>query len=425
MAEKTESSGIAPRRAALRLLQQVMTEGRLLSELAPLLESLPPEGRARAHRLALEVLRDLGRADRLLAPHLAKRPPTFVMNALRLGVVELAHGAAAHGVVNDLVAIVSADKRHKTMKGLTNAVLRKCAENTVEKFAKLPPAKLPDWLRGPLVAAWGRQAVTGMEAAQAQGGALDLTPKGDGAALAARLGGTLLPTGSVRLSGREQVTQLAGYSEGEWWVQDAAAAMPARILAAQKGEKVLDLCAAPGGKTMQLAATGADVTALDLSESRLARVGENLARTGLTARVMAGDALEFAETGWDAILLDAPCSATGTMRRHPDLPYAKDGTGFSELMDLQERMIDHALSLLKPGGRLVFCTCSLLPDEGEVQTEEALARHPDLTVDRAALAIAGVDPAWITEEGGLRLRPDYWPELGGMDGFYAVVLRKA
>ena len=425
MAEKTESSGIAPRRAALRLLQQVMTEGRLLSELAPLLETLPPEGRARAHRLALEVLRDLGRADRLLTPHLNKRPPTFVMNALRLGVVELAHGAAPHGVVNDLVAIVAADKRHNTMKGLTNAVLRKCAENTAEKFAKLPPSKLPDWLRGPLVAAWGRQAVTGMESAQAQGAALDLTPKGDGAALAARLGGTLLPTGSVRLAGREQVTSLAGYAEGDWWVQDAAAAMPARILAAQKGEKVLDLCAAPGGKTMQLAAAGADVTALDLSESRLARVGENLARTGLSARIMAGDALEFAETGWDAILLDAPCSATGTMRRHPDLPYAKDGTGFSELMELQERMIDHALSLLKPGGRLVFCTCSLLPDEGEVQTEEALARHPDVTVDRDALDIPGVDPAWITEEGGLRLRPDYWPALGGMDGFYAVVLRKA
>ncbi|NBT51049.1 MAG: RsmB/NOP family class I SAM-dependent RNA methyltransferase, partial [Marivivens sp.] len=211
---------------------------------------------------------------------------------------------------------------------------------------------------------------------------------------------------------------------GDWWVQDAAAAIPVKVLAPKAGETILDLCAAPGGKTMQLAAAGAEVTALDVSESRMARVQENLTRTGLTAKIVVADAFAFDEGGFDAVLLDAPCSATGTIRRHPDLPHAKNGSEFGALIDQQVGLIDHALSLVKPGGRLVYCTCSLLPDEGEVQIEELLERHPDLTIDRDALLIDGVDPEWITEEGGLRLRPDYWADKGGMDGFYLAVVRK-
>jgi len=219
-----------------------------------------------------------------------------------------------------------------------------------------------------------------------------------------------------------QVTALEGFDKGDWWVQDAAAALPAKLLAPQKGEAVLDLCAAPGGKTMQISATGADVTALDLSKARMGRVEENLKRTKLDARLEVGDALAWDGGPYDAILLDAPCTATGTIRRHPDLPYAKDGSDFPQLFQLQERMIDHALSLLKPGGRMVFCTCSLLFDEGEIQVEDALKRHPELRVEKPALN--GVDPDWITAEGGLRLRPDYWAERGGMDGFYMALLRK-
>ncbi len=418
--------GLAARRAAHDLVDQVTIEGLLLSEAlaAGTLARLAPEDRARAQRLALQTLRGMDRSDRMLKPFLQKRPPLTVRNVLRMGTVEIWSGEAAHGVVNACVSIVGQDKRTQGMKGLVNAVLRRISEERPGAWDRLPIPRLPDWLRGPMIEAWGKPAIAAIENAHFLGASLDLTAKGDAAAVAAAVGGTVLPTGSVRVQGSVQVTALPGYAEGEWWVQDAAAALPVKVLAPKTGEKILDLCAAPGGKTMQLATAGANVTALDLSERRLERVSENLTRTGLEADVVAGDALEFDTGGWDAILLDAPCSATGTIRRHPDLPYAKDGSEFGALIDLQAEMIDHALTLLKPGGRLLFCTCSLLPDEGEVQADEAIARHPGLEADPEALAIEGVDPSWITAEGGLRLRPDYWPDLGGMDGFYMVLLRK-
>jgi len=236
--------------------------------------------------------------------------------------------------------------------------------------------------------------------------------------------GMVLPGGSVRVTSPGQVSQMPGFADGEWWVQDAAAAFPVRILDPKQGENVLDLCAAPGGKTLQIAASGADVAALDMSEERMRRVRENLERTSLSATCITTKAQDYDEGLFDAILLDAPCSATGTLRRHPDLPFAKDGSDIGEMISLQAEMLDHALRLLRPGGRLMYCTCSLLPDEGECQVEEALARHDGLSVDRDALKIEGVDPRWVTEEGGLRLRPDYWPERGGMDGFYMALLRR-
>jgi len=413
------------RSAAIYLLDQVLGEGRLMSELIAggALEGLAPADRARAQRLAGDTLRGLARADRLLSKHLRKPPPLPVFNVLRAGTVELAQGGDAHGVVNEAVAIIGRHPRHNRLKGLINAVLRKMAEEAPAKWNDLRQPGLPHWLREPLVEAWGKGPVAAMERAHFEGAPLDLTVKSDAEAWAARLGGSVLPTGSVRLRDAGQVSALLGYESGDWWVQDAAAALPVQVLDPKPGERVLDLCAAPGGKTLQLAARGAQVTALDISERRMARVAENLARTGLTATCVVGDALEHAGV-YDAVLLDAPCSATGTIRRHPDLPHAKDGSDFGALIEMQAAMIDHALGLLAPGGRLVFCTCSLLPDEGECQVEEALLRHPGLTVDRSALDRSGIADDWITEEGGLRLRPDYWPELGGMDGFYVACLRQ-
>jgi 16S rRNA (cytosine967-C5)-methyltransferase len=406
------------RLAAVDLLDQVLDQGRPLSEVDRL-SDLSPADRAAAQRLAAATLRGLERADRLLKPHLRKTPPLRVRNILRLGTVELCAGGAAHGVVSDCVNIAASSKRTQGAKGLVNAVLRKLAEDGPAAWGKLRVPRLPKWLRGPLQEAWGPEAVAGMERAHFAGAPLDLTPK-PGADLSA-LGGEMLPTGSLRLTQAGQVSALPGFAEGQWWVQDAAAALPAQLLGDVTGRDVLDMCAAPGGKTLQLAAAGAHVTALDLSEARLARVRQNLDRTGLSATLVTGDALTHAGQ-YDAVLLDAPCSATGTIRRHPDLPHAHHGERISDLIGLQAAMLDHAITLLKPGGRLVFATCSLIPDEGECQIEEALTRHPDLHVLRPEAP--WIEPDWRSEEGGLRLRPDYWAQRGGMDGFYMALLGK-
>ncbi|MCR9113256.1 MAG: methyltransferase domain-containing protein [Rhodobacteraceae bacterium] len=413
------------RRAAVALLDKVLEDGRLLSELSGVTERLAPPDRARALRLATDTLRGIDRADRLLNRQLRKPPQLHVMNILRLGTVELCMGGDAHGVVADLVNLTGRNPRYTRLKGLVNAVLRHMADEGHKPWKDLRIPRLPRWLRDPLVAAWGNGAVSAMEAAHFAGAPLDITARDDAATWAETLGGRLLPTGSIRLTEAGQVSALPGYDDGKWWIQDAAAALPAGILAPQTGERILDLCAAPGGKTLQLAAAGAEVTALDISAKRMRRVQENLDRTGLQANCVTGDALEHQGGPYDAILLDAPCSATGTIRRHPDLPFAKDGSEFGALIALQTRLLDHALDLLKPGGRLVFCTCSLLPDEGEVQIEEALGRHEGLTTDTDALMVPGVDEGWKTPEGGLRLRPDFWAELGGMDGFYIACLRKS
>lgn len=413
------------RKGALWLLGQVLGEGRLMSELtaAPQHRKLDPAERARAQRLALEVLRGLERADRVLKPYLRKMPPLTVRNVLRLATVELCSGGDAHGVVNEAVEITRGGKHTAAHGGLVNAVLRKVAAEGPAKWTELRVPHLPKWLRGPLVQAWGAEAVKAMEAVQFEGAPLDLTVKADVEGWAKRLEGEVLPTGSVRLRGTRQVSALPGFAEGAWWVQDAAAGLPVRGLGDVGGLSVLDMCAAPGGKTLQLAAAGAEVTALDISEARLGRVRENLGRTGLTAKIVAGDGLE-AEGQFDAVVLDAPCSATGTIRRHPDLPLARSGEEIGGLIALQAAMLDHALTLLKPGGRLIYCTCSLLPDEGECQVEEALARHEGLKVIPEAFDLPGVEAGWRSSEGGLRLRPDFWAERGGMDGFYMACLTR-
>ena len=427
--DRSAPPGLAARRAALALVQAVLAEGRLLSESGPLTAALPPAERARAERLAATVLRHLGRADAVLAPHLAKSPPLRARNVLRLAAAEIcADGVPPHAAVDAAVRLMRGHRKTARLAGLANAVLRKVAEDGPAAWAAAPPDKLPNWLRKSLVAAWGRPAVAAMEAAHAAGAPLDITPMDavGAASLAEALAAELLPTGSLRLTAPGQVSALPGFAEGTWWVQDAAAAVPARCLGEVAGRRVLDLCAAPGGKTMQLAAAGARVAALDISGLRMARVAENLARTGLAADLVTADALEWQpEAPFDAILLDAPCSATGTIRRHPDLPHAKTAEGIAPLTALQAALIDRAAGWLAPGGRLVYCTCSLLPEEGEGQIADALVRHPGLRqmpLDPAAL---GLDPGMGTAAGGLRLRPDHWAARGGLDGFYIARLETA
>ncbi|MFN4192694.1 MAG: RsmB/NOP family class I SAM-dependent RNA methyltransferase [Tabrizicola sp.] len=407
------AEGIAARATAVAILDGVLGEGRMLSDFSG--DHLAPADRARALRLAETTLRHLEGADRLLDRHLRRAPPLSVRNTLRLAVAERSQGAPAHGVVNAAVEITRrGGRRTAHLAGLVNAVLRALPDPV-----GLPVQKLPRWLRQPLVHTYGRDIVSAIEAVHAQEPPLDLTlrpgfPHPDG---------ELLPTGSLRLRAPGQLSNLPGYAEGGWWVQDAAAALPVQLLQPRPGERILDLCAAPGGKTLQLAAAGAEVTALDISAPRMARVQANLSRTGLAATLVTADALHWQpEAPFDAILLDAPCSATGTIRRHPDLPFVKDGSELPALTTLQARLIDRALTWLRSGGRIVFSTCSLLPEEGEAQLAAALHRHPTLTVKRPDLS--GIDPQWWTADGALRLRPDFWAQQGGMDGFFMVRLHK-
>jgi 16S rRNA (cytosine967-C5)-methyltransferase len=408
------TDGIAARAAAVALLDAVLGEGRMLSGVDDLLAGVAAPDRARAMRLAMSVLRAMEGVDQVISPHLRRVPPLTVVNVLRLAVVEIAGGAAAHGVVNTAVEIVRQGRRTEHLTGLVNAVLRKLPPG--DPLAGAAVQKLPRWIRQPVVHAYGREVTAAIEAMHAVVPPLDLTVKPGGVVPE----GEFLASGTVRVQGAGQVTGLPGYATGDWWVQDAAAAMAVPLLDPRPGERVLDLCAAPGGKTLQMALAGADVTAVDISGPRLGRMAENLTRTGLKARLVAADALQWEPEGaFDAVLLDAPCSATGTIRRHPELPFVKDGSEVAGLVALQAALLDRAMGWLKPGGRLVFCTCSLLPDEGEAQLAGALARHPASRVERPAMGWVSAD--WITVGGGLRLRPDYW---GGMDGFFMARLAR-
>jgi 16S rRNA (cytosine967-C5)-methyltransferase len=254
----------------------------------------------------------------------------------------------------------------------------------------------------------------------------DLTPFAEAGALAEALGAEVLPTGSLRLRDRPQISALPGFAEGQWWAQDAAAALPVRLIPDPAGKRILDVCAAPGGKTLHLAAASAQVTALDVSKRRMERLAENLARTGLTAETVVADALTWQpEAAYDAVLLDAPCSATGTLRRHPDLSWRRGGIDLAALTGLQSKLLDRAAEWVVPGGFLVFCTCSLVKAEGEDQAQAFLRRHPGFARLPVANGEAGIAGAFLNQQGDLRTRPDYWPDLGGLDGFFAARFRRS
>lgn len=431
VAPREDVPGLAARGAAAALVAGVLGGGiSLADQIASgrAFEGLAAPDRARAQALATQTLRHLGRIDAVLAAFLDKPPAAPARNALRLMVAETRLDAVpAHAAVDAAVRLTRRDPKSRNLAGLVNAVGRRVGERGAELWESAREAPLPPWIARPLRRAHGPKVLAAIEAAHHAGPPpVDLTLRAPETARhwAEQLDAELLPTGALRLRRRVQVSALPGYENGDWWVQDAAAALPARLIGPAAGARVLDLCAAPGGKTLQLAAAGAKVTALDLSEARLVRLRENLARTGLSAEVVAADALQWEpEAPFDAILLDAPCSATGTIRRHPDLPHLRGAADLAALTGLQAAMLRRAFGWLAPGGRLVYCVCSLLPAEGEDQIARFLAEVP--SARRAPPPATGLDPAWITPEGALRTRPDFWPERGGMDGFFAAALIRA
>ncbi len=419
--------GLPARIAASSLLAGVLDRGQRLSDQTadPALAALAGPEKARAQRLASATLRHLGRIDAVLAPHLRKTPPPAARNALRLAVAELfVDDVPPHAAVDAAVRLARTDPKGRHLSGLVNAVARRVAE-APGAWADAAEAALPEWLDGPVRDAWGDAAADGVRDAHMRPAPLDLTLRdpGQAARWAAGLEAEILPTGSLRRAAGGQVSALPGFDEGAWWVQDAGAALPARMLEAGPGMRVLDLCAAPGGKTLQLAAAGAEVTALDVSAPRLRRLEENLARTGLGARIVAADALGWTPAApFDAILLDAPCSASGTIRRHPDLPHLRDGRELDGLTALQSTLLARAWTWLRPGGRLVYATCSLLPAEGEEIVAAFCAAQPEAARTLVDSDRLGIPADWIDTDGALRLRPDFWSDRGGIDGFFAAIL---
>lgn len=415
------------RRAAAALLSAVTDDGRTLDDaLASTASYAPLDGRDRAfaRAIASATLRRLGGIDAVLARFVARPLEDSAKIAraiLRTGAAQLlVLEAAPHAVVSESVALAQASRTARPFAGLLNAVLRKVATEGRAMFDALPPgADLPDWLFARWRAAYGARAVAIANALRDEP-PLDLTVKADAAGWAERLGGVVGPTGGVRLPPGARVTEIDGFAEGGWWVQDAAAALPVQLLGDVAGLRVADLCAAPGGKTLQLAAAGAQVTALDVAEQRLARVRENLARTGLHAEVVCADARTWRPAvAFDAVLLDAPCTATGTLRRHPDAAWLRRPTDIATLTALQAELLAAARDMTRPGGVIVYAVCSLEPEEGDAMIETA--RALGLTVEPVADVAPADAPAraFATAAGAIRTTP-----ADAMDGFFAVRLRR-
>jgi 16S rRNA (cytosine967-C5)-methyltransferase len=418
MVRMSKTAADPTRDAAFSLLSAVLDRHAPLDAALAALPNIAPRDRAAAHRIAASVLRRLGCLDAILETHLRRAPPAPVRHILRIGAAQLVLlGAPAHAAVSTAVGLAHARGLGK-FAGLINAVLRKVSAEGAAALEALDPARLdtPPWLW----TSWGAAARAIATAHQAEA-PLDLTLKEDAAMPE---GGERLPTGSVRLPAGTDVTQLYGYAAGTLWVQDAAAALPARLLGDVAGRRVLDLCAAPGGKTAQLAAAGAAVTALDRDARRLGRLRENLGRLGLAAETIAADALTWRPAEpFEAILLDAPCSATGTIRRHPEIVHLRRPRDIEACAALQDRLLDAAAAMLAPGGTLVYAVCSLQPEEGASRIEAAVTRLGLRRVPVSPAELPGLEAA-VTADGDVATHPGVWASQGGMDGFFMARLRR-
>ena len=423
-----------PRARAILILSRVLGKNQPLEDVLPeALRNLSPKDKALTRAIASTCLRRLGIIDTLIDKMLDRPLPKKADNIrqiIRIGITQILFlKTPAHAAVHDTVELVPENSK---FRGLVNALLRRTDRQGPKLLGKMDQAKrnLPDWLWKSWSNFYGEETTRDIALAHLTEAPLDISVTSDPDLWASKLDAVLLPTGSLRRKAGGQVADLEGFDQGRWWIQDAAAALPARLFKDLKGKTVIDLCAAPGGKTAQLSATGAGVIALDRSKARLKRLEENLQRLNLSARIVQADA-----TGWkteepvDAILLDAPCSSTGTIRRHPDVAWLKSADDVRKLADLQTRLLDATIPLLKSGGTLVYSTCSLEPEEGEKQIEAFLKRHPDFKRDPVEAAEIGDLADCINPAGEIRCLPSHLQgeelgDLGGMDGFFACRLIK-
>lgn len=429
--------GLACRLAASAALSDIVVNGRGLDEALSAatqnarFTAFDDRDRALARSIVVVSLRRLGTLRRYLGRLLEKGLPKKSGQLEWLLIITAAQilflDVPDHAAVNACVQAVRLDPASQPFAALANAVARNVARGRDDFESDDPFVDTPGWLAARWRKHYGEETAAAVASANRVEVPLDITVKSDPAAWATRLDGDILATGSIRLRTHTPVPDLEGYAEGQWWVQDAAAALPARFLKAQPGERVADLCAAPGGKTAQLCLTGASVTAVDRSAERLKRFTVNMERLGFGAETEVADVTAYAAAAFDAVLLDAPCTATGTMRRHPDVGWIKRASDIPVLATLQARMLDRAAALIRPGGRLVYCTCSIEPEEGEAQIAALLRRNPDLV--RSPILVTEVDglAQSITPLGELRTLPCHParldpPPLFGLDGFYAARL---
>ncbi|TAK46873.1 MAG: MFS transporter [Xanthobacteraceae bacterium] len=435
---QAETPGLAPRRIAADILDNVLTRRRSLDDQLdgggahPGLKTLSDRDRALMRRLVATALRRLGTLRHLFSRLLDRGLPTDAPraeSALLIGAAQILWlDVPDHAAVDLSVRLVQADRRAARYAGLINAVLRRCAREGRALIGEGDDGlrDLPPWLQARWVHHYGEAGARAIAAAIGHEPPLDLTVKADPPGWALRLHGEVLPTGTVRAALSGAVTLLPGFAEGAWWVQDAAAALPARLFGDVTGLAIADLCAAPGGKTAQLAHGGARVTAVDRSEARLGRLRDNLARLHLAADTVAADAAAWSGGPFDGVLIDAPCSATGTLRRHPDIAWLKQERDLEQLVPLQRALLGRAAELLKPGGTLVYCTCSLEPEEGEQAIAWLLAEGAPFTRKPIEPAEVGGRAEFINADGDLRTLPSQLPHddprLSGLDGFFAARL---
>ena len=434
MTDKTDTripdnNALISRRVAAFAVKEVLENNNPLEQVLAGQEdyqSLEPRDRAFARLIAATTFRRMGQIDAALKPFVRQRPTKLVYAALQTATAQLLYlGTPPHAAVGETVAMLKSRGSSKGFANMANAVLR----NVVDQGPKLagaqpPKVNIPGWLRGEWERVYGRQAGRKMAAQLMKDPILDLSVKSDAAGWAEKLGGIQMGAETVRLNKIGDVTALEGFEEGEWWAQDIAASLPVQILGDVKGKRVLDLCAAPGGKTMQLAAKGAIVTAVDKSEGRLKRLEQNLTRAKLTADIICTDALEWEpdHADFDIVLVDAPCSATGTFRRHPDVLYNKTPKDVANLVRLQDKLLPKAAKYVRPGGTLLYCTCSLQPVEGQPRVDKFLQNVPDFRLIPILEVPSLVLPEGTFFKGGVRSLPYYLEDKGGMDGFFIAQL---
>ena len=433
-----DAPGLAARRIAAEILEGVLRrhrpleheleEGAAQADFA----ALPPRDRALVRALVATVLRRLGTLRHLLSQwvKLPARAPRLE-TALLVGAAQILWlDVPDHAAVDLAVRLVQADRRSARYAGMANAVLRRFTREGAQLLANIDSAALdtPHWLMARWEKNYGAKTARAIAIANAHEPALDLTVRNEPEHWASVLGGRVLPTGSVRAIAHGPISQLPGYAEGAWWVQDAAAALPAKLLGDVRGLAVADLCAAPGGKTAQIAAAGARVIAVDHAPERLERLRRNLARLHLSAETIAADATQWQAGPFDVVLLDVPCSSTGTIRRHPDIPWLKRPADIAALAALQRRLALRAAELTKPGGILVYCSCSLEPEEGIEIVRDLLDQGPRLARRPISAGEVFGHSEWLTEDGDLRTLPCHLPDpdsrMAGLDGFYAARLQR-